>query len=89
MKAWRLDAAKVNARRKAGSREPVARVQKLEGKAKIMGSTWLLDGLLLRGGYVTAADALPQEAFVPVTDAYAKRAAKLWRKLKRWTGMGN
>jgi hypothetical protein len=58
MKAWRLEASKINARRKAGSNEPSARVQKaLHSKQPvILGSTWLLDGLFIRVGIV---DPLP------------------------------
>jgi hypothetical protein len=67
MKAWRLEASKINARRKAGSNEPSARVQKvLRGKQPvILGSTWLLDGLLIRVGIV---DPLPN-----LERSYAKR----------------
>ena len=85
MKAWRLNAQKINARRKAGSREHTARVQK-EIKASLPkmtgGSNWLLDGLLLRGGYIT--QGLPTEAFVPPTDGRAKRVMRMLAKAKRW-----
>ena len=87
MKAWRLNAQKINARRKAGSREPTARVQK-EIKASMSsltgGSYWLLDGLLLRGGYIT--QGLPTEAYVPPTDGWAKRVMRMFAKSKRWFG---
>ena len=87
MKAWRLDAQKINARRKAGSREQSARVQK-EIKASMSkltgGSNWLLDGLLLRGGYITLG--LPTEAHVPPTDGWAKRVLRMFAKSKRWFG---
>lgn len=54
MKAWRLEASEINARRKDGSKEPTARVQKVQrGQQRaIKGSTWLLDGLLIRAGII-------------------------------------
>ena len=87
MKAWRLNAEKINARRKAGSREPTARRQKfIEASLPKLqgGSNWLLDGLLLRGGYISVS--LPTEAYVPPTDGWAKRVARMFAKSKRWLG---
>lgn len=55
MKAWRIEAAAINARRKDGSKEPTARVQKNMRKSietVKSGSTWLLDGLLIRAGII-------------------------------------
>ena len=85
MKAWRLNAQKINARRKAGSREQSARVQKtVQGPKMTYCTTWLLDALLLRGGYITLG--LPTEAHVPPTDGWAKRVLRMFAKSKRWFG---
>lgn len=63
MKAWRLQASKINARRKAGSKEPSARAQKVQRMAqpslKGMGN-WLLVGLLMRAGIVPIGYGVPQ-----------------------------
>lgn len=53
MKAWRLEANEINARRNEGSKEPSARVQKVQRQAspKVKGEgNWLLAGLLVREG---------------------------------------
>ena len=53
MKAWRLEADKINARRNGGSKEPNARVQKVQRQAspKVKGAgNWLLAVLLVRAG---------------------------------------
>jgi hypothetical protein len=89
MKAWRLNAEKINSRCKAGSREATARTQKeaLMAMPKLpYASTWLLDGLLLRGGYINTTLALPSEAFVPPTEGFAKRVMRVAAKAKRWFG---
>lgn len=60
MKAWRKKAEAINARKAAGSKEPSARVQMqqarfVERMFKPKGSgNWLLDGLLLKGGFKAA-----------------------------------
>lgn len=60
MKAWRIEAEVINKRRNEGSKEPSARVQMQQRKAlskmyKPAGSgNWLLDGMLLRGGFKAA-----------------------------------
>jgi hypothetical protein len=90
MKAWRKEAEKINARRLAGSKEPRARVQKELAQAKpklYKGSTWLLDGLLIHGGYITPATALPTDKVVPQTYGMAQKIAKAWRNAKRWLGV--
>jgi hypothetical protein len=57
-KAWRTNAAKINARRAAGGREPTARVQKA-GAFKILGSpSFLFMGLMMRAGLY---DPMPLE----------------------------
>ena len=93
MKAWRLEAEKINKQRSLEAHlgvhvtTPKARRQK-EIKASLPkltgGSNWLLDGLLLRGGYIT--QGLPTEAYVPPTDGWAKRVMRMFAKSKRWFG---
>ena len=87
MKAWRIEAAKINARRKAGSREPTARVQKEQRMAmpKLQGdSNWLLSGLMIHAGFWTMP-SMPgfrkPEPYVPVTEGFAR---KLVNRLKKW-----
>lgn len=68
MKAWRIEAAAINARRKAGSKEPTARVQKnMRQSIETVksGSTWLLDGLLIRAGIIDP---------MPITHKYKSTA---------------
>lgn len=85
MKAWRLQASKINARRKAGSREPNARAQKVQRMAhptiKGMGN-WLLVGLLMRAGIMPIGYDVPQA--VPdhsLTPSMFKRWLKKARNL--------
>ena len=52
-KAWRTNAFDINSRRILGSDEPVARVQKLSPRVDLSKTnTWLLDWLLIRGGFM-------------------------------------
>ena len=80
MKAWRLQAHKINARRKAGSKEASARVQKVQRMSipslKGMGN-WLLIGLFLRAGIVPIGYNIPK-AVPPV--------AVVQSKFKSWIG---
>lgn len=85
MKAWRLEAEKINKRRMAGSREATARVQK-EQRAhvpKMVGcSNWLLTGLMIHAGFWPSHHAYQtSEAYIPQTEGFVKRMfkmAKLW-----------
>ena len=87
MKAWRLEAAAINARRKAGSREPTARVQKEQRMAmpKLRGaSNWLLSGLMVHAGFwvIPSAPGFTQlEPYIPQTEGFARR---LVNRLKKW-----
>ena len=80
MKAWRLQASKINARRKAGSREPNARTQKVQRMTqpslKGMGN-WLLVGLLMRAGIIPTGYGVPER--VPPTRVR-------WQQFKKWLG---
>jgi hypothetical protein len=52
-KAWRTNAFDINSRRILGSAEPTARVQKLSPRVDLSKTnTWLLDWLLIRGGFM-------------------------------------
>lgn len=68
MKAWRLKAQEINERRRAGSKEPTARVQKEHRLAHptLKGTgNWLLAGLLIRAGEDTPNDTLFRNAPQP------------------------
>lgn len=93
MKAWRLDAVNVNARRLAGSKEPTARVQKarrmVSAKLSTNASTWLLDGLLngllIRAGII---DPMPlKEQLRPATAQSASWWKKFKAQAKRWLSL--
>lgn len=85
MKAWRLEAEKINKRRKAGSREATARVQKGQRALtpKTVGySNWLLSGLMIHAGFWPASHAYQKpEPYIPYTEGFIKRMLK---KAKRW-----
>ena len=88
MKAWRLDAPNVNLRRAMGSKEPTARVQKVQRQlaAKLSpshSSNWLLAGLMQRAGLIQGEALSP----VPHTEGFAKRVARMYRKTKKFLGV--
>ncbi len=96
MKAWRLNAHKVNELRalemylEGKTETPTARVQKnlrMAMPKAPLASTWLLDGLLVRGGFVNRELALPGDAYVPLTQGSAKYVSKLAARAKRWLGL--
>lgn len=92
MKAWRIEAEKINARRKAGSKEPKARVQMRQARNiqqmfKPVGSgSWLLDGLLIRGGFKAAVYGLPiaPQEVRPAPTTTPSFIGKLVGQAKRW-----
>lgn len=92
MKAWRKEAEKINARRKAGSKEARARVQMREAlnvpKVKGYGSN-LLWYLMVMSGYVGAemdtAVSHIQERAARVEQANTKPEGKVKRFMK-WLG---
>lgn len=76
MKAWRLEAQAINARREAGSKEPTARVQKnirmsAERMTKTAGN-FLLNGLLIHGGYATPHPYVKADDMVYETEGKAR-----------------
>ena len=78
-KAWRNEnARKINQRRAAGSKEGTARQQTRMAHSMTQVKTagnWLLDGLLIRGGYVPVG--IPStDTHVPVTEGMAKRISR-------------
>ena len=84
-KAWRTNAAKINARRAAGSREATARVQK-DTFVNVLGTpSFLFMGLMMRAGLY---DPLPPSK-LPVLKLEAgvhdkSWLANAWAKAKRW-----
>lgn len=92
-KAWRNEAAaKINARREAGSKEPSARVQMhLRNRDTTKGAgNWLLAGLLIRAGIqgdmpFTLKPHL-YEPYVPATEGFAKRLSKAMREAFSFLG---
>ena len=87
-KAWRNESArKINERRAAGSKEGTARQQMRVTRSLTQVKTagnWLLDGLLVRGGYVPVG--IPStETHVPVTEGMAKR---IMRTIRGWWNKG-
>jgi hypothetical protein len=88
MKAWRLDAPNVNLRREIGSKEPSARVQKVQRQlaaklAPAPSTNWLLAGLMQRAGIIQGGPLSP----VPQTEGFAKRVARMYRKTKKFLGV--
>lgn len=88
MKAWRLAAHNVNLRREMGSKEPSARVQKVQGQladklAPGHSTNWLLAGLMQRAGIIQGEPVSP----VPQTEGFAKRVARMYRKSKLFLGV--
>lgn len=92
-KAWRNEAAaKINARKAGGSKEPSARQQaRIKNSFPVKGAgNWLLAGLLIRAGIqgdmpFTLKKHL-HEPYVPATEGLAKRLAKKFRSLRKLFG---
>lgn len=93
MKAWRKEAAAINARKAAGSKEPSARVQMQQARYvqrmfKPKGSgNWLLDGLLIHAGFKAAVYGDPVQSkagkVFPVYDEEAE-SLRLRQRNKSW-----
>lgn len=88
MKAWRLDAPNVNLRREMGSREPTARVQKVQRQlvaklAPSYSSNWLTSALLQRAGITQGEPLSP----VLQTEGFAELARRMYRKSKQFFGV--
>lgn len=89
-KAWRNEnAAKINARKAAGSKESSARVQAHSRPVKGAGN-WLLAGLLIRAGIQPALPVTLRpylyEPYVPATEGFAKRLARKFRNFGKLFG---
>lgn len=92
-KAWRNEAAaKINARKAGGSKEPSARAQMhIRNRVTIKGAgNWLLAGLLIRAGIqgdmpFTLKKHL-HEPYVPATEGFAKRLARKFRNFGKLFG---
>ena len=82
-KAWRLGAESINQQRQFDRKIPTARQQKQTG-VKIKGSTWLLDGLLIRAGII---DPLPLVARPGLARYDYAKLETLWSKTKKWLGI--
>jgi hypothetical protein len=77
-KAWRNEnAAKINARRKDGSKEGTARQQKGSASMAVGSGNYLLDGLLIKEGYV-----LPE--IIPTTQPFTRQGKSIFSKLASW-----
>jgi hypothetical protein len=82
-KAWRIEAAKVNARRAAGSNEPSARVQKTDSIKMLPAPSFLFFGLMMRAGLYDPMPVTPSTP--PITVQGSKSwLANAWAKAKRW-----
>ena len=85
-KAWRTNAAKINARRAAGSREATARVQK-DTFVKVLGTpSFLFMGLMMRAGLY---DPMPTTTTSMPAPAELRQGGKSWlsralTQAKRW-----
>lgn len=89
-KAWRLQAAAINKRRAAGSKEATARVQKTD-TVKMLGmpsSLWI--GLMIRAGFYDPLPPLTGNQYAG-ENIYTTPGAKskswlsnAWAKAKRW-----
>lgn len=87
-KAWRNEnAAKINARKAAGSKEPSARVQK-DNRIKIASnaSNWLLEGLMGHAGYNAVGFGKLGKEYIPPTEGMAQRLSKSIRKAFSFLG---
>ena len=88
MKKWRLEAASINARRAAGSKEPTARVQKNQEQAlaraypkMVSVGNFLLNGLLLRGGYINQQGMIKQP---PMHQSWRDTLSGVLKTVKSW-----
>ena len=82
-KAWRLGAESINQQRQFDRTIPSARQQKQAG-VNLKGSTWLLDGLLIRAGII---DPLPPVGRRAVTSYDYAKQETFWSKAKKWLGI--
>ena len=86
-KAWRTRAAKINARRAAGSREATARVQKDTFVKMLPTPSFLFTGLMMKAGLY---DPMPIiKSSLPATPAGVRTGGKswlanAWAQAKRW-----
>lgn len=88
MKAWRLEAEKINKDRKVDRKIPSARKQMQERLylAKVFEvkseGNWLLAGLMVHASY--NPPTIGGKEYIPVTEGKASFIERLTKRLKRW-----
>jgi hypothetical protein len=94
-KAWRnLAAQKVNTQRywelllegkvKTPKARQQARARHLAAKSGLPGSTWLLDGLLIRAGIIDPLPAPPIDGRVPGSYRVESKPVPLWQRVRNF-----